>query len=103
MVEVVFELNDATDPGIGPAWRAWGSVRCFDGGHGFVLLLCRAGLLQFGKLDRETKGVLGAGKMWKIWFLVCKSKRLVDGGLKKPEKVERMVSIWDAKMRLFVA
>jgi len=60
-------------------------------------------LLQFGKRDRETKGILGAGKMWKIWFLVCKSKRLVDGGLKKPEKVERVVSIWDAKKRLFVA
>jgi len=40
--------------------------------------------------------------MWKIWFLMCKSKRLVDGGWGKPEKVDQVVSIWDAKMRLLL-
>ena len=103
VVEVVLELNDATDPGVGPSGRAWGSVWGFDRGHGSVLLLGSAGLLQFGKGDRETKGVFRGGRMWKIWFLVCKSKRLVGCGWGKPEKVDRVVSIWDAKMRLFVA
>jgi len=75
----------------------------FCGGHGFVLLLCRAGLLQFGKRDRETKGLFGGGRMRERRFFVCKSKRLVDGGLKKPEKVDQVVSIWDAKKNVFVA
>jgi len=35
-------------------------------------------------------------------FFVCKSKRLVDGGWEKPEKVDRVVSIWEAKMRLLL-
>jgi len=41
--------------------------------------------------------------MWKTWFLVCKSKRLVDGGGEKPEKVDWVVLIWDTKKNVFVA